>query len=295
MNLTVKQILQLSLQKMNFALRLDDEGFINVENRFCAECNVLLRPELREDEPDGVCVRCLQPNCRRFYSIREGSFFEHAHLTIAQILVIMKQFQSLASISSTAELTGASAKSVGKYYKEIRELIAMDLEMNPIQYNLGGTYEVDETFYEHLKMENGVIVDQQWVAGFLHRETGKIKIYTVSDRRRATLVPPLLACIPPQALVFSDDHRSYHSLQQTYVHRSVNHSIGEYSRPENIPNIGVVQVNISRLENVWKKLKKLIANKQCRTYPHLRSYMNVLMFFSDGRNIFDLIKINEDA
>lgn len=295
MNLTVEEIITSSADKMEFAIWLNEERFIDIENISCGVCGEELQLALREAEPDGVCLRCPKGNCRRIYSIRQGSFFFGRNLPIARILVIMKQFQGLEAIASTARLIGVSANTVSAYFKELRELINADLELNPIQYFLPGVYEVDETYYEHIKIDQGHAVQKQWIAGFLHRDTGKIKIYTVDDRKRASLLPPLLAGIPPQSVVFSDELRAYRVLQTTHVHRTVNHSAGDYSHPDNIPGLGEVSVHVNGMEGVWNSLKNLIANHQCRTLPYLSDYMNMLMFFSDNRNIFELIKINLDA
>lgn len=288
--MTPLELAQRAEDKLEFALWADANEFIRIQGRQCFHCEVPLELQLREAEPDGVCLRCTNVLCRQVFSIKTGSFFENSHLAIYKVLGIMFAFENHYSASHAASMVGVNRHTVGKIYKALRAMIVDDLAGRPLEFPDVDIYECDETYYQHLQTDDGHVVEKQWVAGFMHRASGRMKIYTVDNRSAEQLVPPIVDGIPHNSVVCTDTWASYNGLGNHFRHYSVNHSAGEYARQEDIEGFGGVQVHINSLENRWKQLKSFVANKQRRTYACLKEYMDVLMFFSDHRSCFEMIK-----
>lgn len=291
MDLSQVQLVQLATNPIEFALWADNNHFINISQRSCNHCHGPVNLQRREEEADKVCLRCEDPNCRRMYSIRLGSFFEDSKIPIFRVLLIFWCFENDMSGADTASIAGVHRHTVSKYFARIRNLISVNLVDDPLVFDEVGVYEADETFYEHLHVQQNVFVEQQWVAGFLERESGRVKIYTVANRSAQQIAIPLLNQIPPGSLVCTDSFPSYNGLSPQFKHHSVNHSAEEYEREDNVEDFGPTSIHINTMENLWHRLKKKIENKQYRTLVFLDSFMDALMYKCDGRNVFNLIKI----
>lgn len=287
MPLTVRKISRKRQDPIDFVVWLQTKRFIE-SNRHC-ECGDALNLQIRNKEPEGVCSRCA--TCRKIYSVRSRSFFEGCRIPIADILIIAVCFIKLKMIEDAASLAHVRRHTASAYYAIFRQLIGEDIAMEPIAFEDDhGIYEADETYYRHVATSEGAMIDRQWVAGCLERGTGKCRLYTIADRTAGSLVPKLHELVPAGALICTDSLASYNGLPPRNIHRTVNHSAGEYSREEDVEAYGLVNIHTNKIERKWKTLKRLVMNKKCRTLAHMREYMNVLEFVSDRRDFFELIK-----
>src|SRR5215204_3198341 len=77
---------------------LDEEGFlVNVQN--CARCGGNVELEHFNGNDDGVVWRCRRQDCRRYRSVRDGSFFASSHLSLAIQIRLVIFFASEATVS----------------------------------------------------------------------------------------------------------------------------------------------------------------------------------------------------
>ena len=58
------------------------------QRRICPNCQRLMREVTRRDVQDGLIWRCARP-CGKRIGFRIGTFFEHSHLSIPQIIDII--------------------------------------------------------------------------------------------------------------------------------------------------------------------------------------------------------------
>ena len=96
----------------------------------------------------------------------------------------------------------------------LREICAADLLANPIA--IGGpntTVEVDESLFTRRKNHQGRQLPPQWVFGGICRETRECFMYTVLDRRAATLLPIIQGSIRPGTTIMSDMWAAYGGIQ----------------------------------------------------------------------------------
>lgn len=281
----------LDANPLEFALWLNQENFIRTEGHRCRHCDSALHLRLLEENIDRVVLRCIAPNCRYYHSIRADSFFAYSKLPIKRILEIVICFAAGTSISNTADLFEHNRKTVSRIYRFIRELIQINLQGDPIQFDEPGVFQTDETVYDHLRDDQGNVVAKQWVAGIYHNATGNCKLYLVPNRSAEALLPPLIENIPAGSLICTDAFASYNALGEHFTHRSVNHSEGEYARHENIPGFGDVVITTNGLEATWGHVRHLVTNRGCNTLKLLRLYLDEKIFRNANRSIFNLIKM----
>jgi transposase-like protein len=169
--------------------------------------------------------------------------------------------------------------------------IEKNIHRYPVLFPSVGIYEVDETELTHIRLADGTYQEQLWVGGILHRATGRVVLFVLPDRSAPTLLHNIEHHIPAGSLVCTDECRSYRPMPSQYIHYSVNHSHGEYSKVVQDPAYGEVTVTTNHLESMWHRYRNFLANKQLHTMDRVLSGNSVFMFQHTVRNMFDLIKM----
>ncbi|HVO24320.1 MAG TPA: IS1595 family transposase, partial [Candidatus Margulisiibacteriota bacterium] len=124
---------------------------------------------------------------------------------------------------------------------------------------IGGEVEADETFvggkarnmhaWKRTKKITGTGGEgKEIVLGLLERETGKVRVKHIGDRKKKTLQGEVKANVEKGADVFTDDLASYTGLDAEYVHGVVNHA-EKYVEG---------RIHTNGLENFWSLLKRSI-------------------------------------
>lgn len=167
-------------------------------------------------------------NFGRYYSVRSGSFFADSHLNLTQQLQLIIYFVADCTATAASNILGISRQTVTAYFDKCRHAYQQALQKDPIQFEAGGEYEVDETLFRRVHNNQGELVDVQWVAGILERDSGKVLLYRVPNRSHESLLPPIRSHIPQGCFLYSDELTTYHMLDQEYMHYAVNHSNKEY-------------------------------------------------------------------
>ena len=107
----------------------------------------------------------------------------------------------------TSRLVGVTIPTVISYFNYFRDIWLHDLEDH--HSLIFGEYEVDECQVKHIFAEDGNVIPIQWISGIFERATGKLKLYTVANRRTIKeLIPPIEQDIPFGSLLYSDDWTS---------------------------------------------------------------------------------------
>ncbi|EFN76332.1 Uncharacterized transposase-like protein HI1328.1, partial [Harpegnathos saltator] len=77
------------------------------------------------------------------------------------------------------------------------------------------------------KYNKGRILKGQWVFSGIERETNKIFIVSVPNRRTETLIPIIEKYVAAGSIIHTDSWRAYDVLRhhKNYTHKTVNHSV----------------------------------------------------------------------
>src|SRR5271155_2646215 len=113
--------------------------------------------------------------------------------------------------------------------------------------------------------------------GLLDRETGKVRVKHVANRKRHTLQEEVRANVELGSEVFTDEElASYAGLEKDYVHQFVNHA--EKYVEGNVHTNGI--------ENFWSRLKRSLKGTYVSVEPfHLFRYLDEQAFRYNERKI----------
>lgn len=113
------------------------------------------------------------------------------------------------------------------------------------------TVEIDESLFgKKAKYHRGRHYKNVWVFGMVERQTRKLSMHVVGDRRKTTLMPILEKHVDKRAKIFHDDWASYRDLESYgYDHATVNHS-KEFVSPDGTCT--------NTIEGIWGLIKSRI-------------------------------------
>ena len=264
---------------------LMDEGFL-VDTANCRRCGGDMGLEYFNGNEDGVVWRCHERGCRRFHSVRDGSFFAFSHYSLSIQIRLIVLFVSEATVVSSTRLLDLSRNSVTDYFIDCRRMYADELINNPITFTHGGEYEVDECLIQRVALGQGVY-GPIWVQSILERHTRKVFLHRIPDRSRPSMVPPIQVRVPANSVVFSDEHGSYGNLRHLgYHHATVNHSQGEYQRAGVVAGV-MRSIHINGCEGVNSLIRRRLSYKSRRTLEYLDLVLSEIMYRKSGRSLFD--------
>jgi transposase-like protein len=265
-----------------------DENFLSVIPD-CRYCHSEVNLERFSRNTDGVVWRCSRQACRRFVGVRENSFFANSNLGLRDQMKLIISFAAEGTVKSTALMLGISRRAVTDYFIACRRNYQAAILANPVAFLAGGEYEADECLIEDVNVGNNIRASV-WVQSIAERTTGQIYLTRVPDRSAASLIPTVTARVPPGNFIFTDDWASYRSLpQHGYVHRTVNHSAGEYQRDEWIQGVRH-SIHNNTCEGVNSLIRRRLAYRSRRTLDYLDLILSEIIYRMSGRSLFDPFK-----
>ena len=193
-------------------------------------------------------------SCRKDFSVRVGTVMEASHLPLRKWIFGMYLMQtsrkgiSALQLSKELDTTYRAAWFLGH-----RLRTACGTEEGEL---LSGVVEADETFVGGLE-ENRHQHKKQGVRGKkgktivlgLRERGGRTVAMTVPDTHAKTLTAALRAHVSANATLVTDEWRGYHPVGETfYLHKRVNHTLGEYVAPDG--------ATTNAVESVWGVLKR---------------------------------------
>ena len=254
MQYSLSTLSEVPTDPVEFAMWMNNEDFIATGASVCNHCeHQMIFQESTHFQADSVCLRCTNPTCARYGSVRISSFFSKRHMSLRQQMQLIIAFVADSTVSATARQYGLRRQTVGTFFDDCREQYQKALDEKPIQFS-HGQFEVDECLLTHVRNELNVLLPIQWVVGIFQREIGQVLMYRIADRKKVSILPPLYEHIPMGSFVYSDDLATYHSLDTHYLHYSVNHSQGEFAREDEWRDFPL-NVTIGAMEKVWSKLR----------------------------------------
>lgn len=116
--------------------------------------------------------------------------------------------------------------------------------------------------------------DRPPVIGTVGRSTGQVRLRMVEHTDRQTLVPHVHRYTDIQATTYTDEWRAYEQVQRK--HRTVCHSVKEWTRDED--EDGIREVHVNTIEGLWTSLRNFLRNFRGVHKKYLDGYVAMLEF-----------------
>jgi transposase len=243
------------------------------------------------------CVKCgrnahfYRVKARKVYSCEycgaqvapmAGTPFERTRTSLRDWFHVMFLFTTTRNGVAAKEVErqlGVTYKTAWRMCHEIRKYMAAVDGDEPI----GGflkTVEIDETWIGGKVSGKGSAYtrNKTTVLGMLERD-GDIVTKVVPNRRRSSLLAPIVKHVKPYTEVHTDEFTTYDSLGELngYWHKTVNHSAGQYAT--------ATGVTVNALEGFWAQLKRGISGTHIHVSArHLQKYLGEFQFRHNRRD-----------
>lgn len=171
--------------------------------------------------------------CRKQFTVKVGTVFEHARLPLTKMLqavhliVSSKKGISAHQLSRVLEVQYKSAWFLAH---RIREAMRSGDLAVPFGSN-GGAVEVDETY---IGFKGGVSTRRGWahkraVVALVDRESGQSRWFHVDNTRAADIHPIVLNNISREARLMTDEAKMYRKIGRDFAeHGTTVHAAGNY-------------------------------------------------------------------
>jgi transposase-like protein len=224
--------------------------------------------------------KCSQQHDRRQFSIKVGSIFEDSPIPLDKWLVAMwlivncKNGISSYEVARDLKLTQRTAWFVLHRIRTAMQRGSFEKfgGSDPVEADetmIGGAARFMHKDKKALKITGTGGAGKELVMGLLDRETGKVRVKHVSNRKRGTLQNEVRTNVKSGSEVFTDELASYTGLEKDYVHQFVNHA--ERYVEGNVHTNG--------MENFWSLLKRGLKGTYVSVEPfHLFRYLDEQAF-----------------
>ena len=228
--------------------------------------------------------KCL--DCKKQYSVKVRSIFEDSPLGLDKWLCAMWMIANDKNGVSSYEIAkgiGITQKSAWFMLHRIRDAMRTGTFAK-----LSGEVEVDETFIggkarnmhagrRAQKIHGRGPTDKAIAFGMVERG-GEVRTGTVDTRKRKDLEPIIKENIQAGSAIFSDELKSYETLEGDFRHSVINHAV-EYVNGN---------VHTNTMENFWSLLKRGLHGTYISVEPfHLFRYLDEQAFRYNKRHVTD--------
>jgi len=224
--------------------------------------------------------KCHANHPRRQFSVKVGTIFEDSPLSLTTWLPAVWLIANCKNGISSCEV----ARDLNVCQKTawfMLHRIRFAMQRGTFEkIGGGGPVEADETMIGGLarfmhkdkkaqKITGTGGAGKELVMGLLDRETGKVRVAHVKDRKKRTLQDHVKAHVASGAELFTDELASYTGLEKDYVHKFVNHA-EQYVKGN---------VHTNGIENFWSLLKRGLKGTYVSVEPfHLFRYLDEQAF-----------------
>ena len=218
----------------------------------------------------------------------KGTIFEGSSTSLRlwfHAMYLMASTRCGISAKQLEREIGVSYPTAWRMFKQIRSMLDQD------DLTLGGTVEMDESFFggkdkwKHERKRPRVgtgPITKTTVLGMAQRgegsTSGKVVAKVTDGSRAADLIPHAKARILPSTTVYTDELRSYRSLDGLgYRHSRVNHQQGVYVDGD---------VHTNTIEGFWATVKRGIGGVyHSVSTEHLQAYLDEYAFRYNNRDV----------
>ena len=229
--------------------------------------------------------QCSKKHPKRQFSVKVGTIFEDSAVGLDKWLPAMWLLCSCKNGVSSYEIArGIGVTQTTGWF--MLQRLRLALQRGGFG-KIGGPTEADETFigglarnmHKHKRAEKITGTGgagKELVVGLLDRETRKVRVAHVPNRKKGTLQTHVREHVATGAELFTDELASYTGLDKEYVHQVINHA--ETYVQGNIHTNGI--------ENFWSLLKRTIKGTYVSVEPfHLFRYLDEQSFrFNERRH-----------
>lgn len=241
--------------------------------------------------PSGRVWKCYTNHPRRKFSLKVGTIFEESPIGLDKWFTAMWLIANCKNGVSSYEISrdiGVTQKTAWFMLQRIR----LAMQTGTFE-KLSGEVEADESFIGGLarnmhldkkaKITGTGAAGKEIVMGLLERETGKVRVKHVTDRRKHTLQKEIRENVETGSEIFTDALLSYEGLNDEFVHGFVDHA-EEYVNG---------RIHTNGLENFWSLLKRGLKGTYISVEPfHLFRYLDEQAFRYNERKTVDGIRFH---
>jgi transposase len=184
--------------------------------------------------------------CKKDFSDFTCTWLNHARISAAQWLVIIKIFEMELSARQAARQANLNYKTVARGYTIIRQAIISKADKSFAK--LSGEVEADESYFGGRRKGNRGrgAAGKVPVFGLLERK-GRITVSVVPDVTREALMSLTVKKVRFGSIIYTDKYRTYDALMTFgYKHRRIDHQTRFAKGP----------VYINGLEGFWSYAKE---------------------------------------
>lgn len=119
------------------------------------------------------------------------------------------------------------------------------------------------------------------VLGMIERH-GLLVLHMLPNVQISTIEPIIRATVKPGTQTYTDEYNIYGRLEQSgYLHKTVNHSQGEYARDDD--GNGFYEVHVNTIEGVWSLLRSWLRPHRGISQEKLPLYLGFFEFVHNTR------------
>ena len=223
-------------------------GLINSQQncKYCSLPMILRKATNTSDEFRWICKK--QHNT---ISIRRGSWFEHANITLEEVMQLTFWWTSGLTHKQILLATNASSTTIVAWMKKCREICSGWVRLRPPIGGQNVVVEIDESKFGKQKYGKGHDVKGAWVFGGREKQNKRNCFYiVVKNRKASTLLPLIQKHVAPGSIIYSDRWKAYAPIQRVlgYRHFTVNHN-----KHFKDPSTGV---HTNGIESDWQTIKR---------------------------------------
>lgn len=255
---------------------------------FCPHCGSF-------NVQSGIRHRTMTHRCRDcpkkpMFSLKTGTVMHSSKLSYrvwaVAIYSVATNIKGISSMRLHREL-GISQKAAWHLLHRIREGFALN---HPPK--LAGTVEVDAMYVggkqenRHAKVKKRYSAEDHYgkkpVVAAVERG-GKVVAQPIAGEDANTMTRFVEANVKHGSRVMTDEHGAYTDLMESFRHRVVNHSIGQYVKG--------VDVHTNTVESLWSMFKRgFVGTYHRMSFKHLHRYVNE---FAGRKNIRELDTLDQ--